>query len=626
MSRFLFLSAGLLFLVGIQALSQIVNPRITTDNSIDLSSAQAVVAQIIRPGMTDEEKVVACWRFMLDHYYHWYPPREDDVYQDVRDFAKNLNSYGFGPCFVNAPVLTALWEAAGYETRCWTINGHTIPEVRYGGAWHMLDADARAWHRKADGEIASVDELSKDATLFTAPKEKSDPYYPFAPPDVVAKPLDPWGPPSRLMDLYLSRNDNVPFNRRAVMGHPMHLILRQGEMITLNYENEGKWYKFAGLPDSALATGPVEINRRFTYGNGHLIWRPDLGRASAEEILWLGSHNIRCRNARLECENEAAPAVAVFRVWSPYVIVEAKGILTLIGDPSKARFEISNDGGYGWFELTAAAWTDRAGDSREGAFDFTGRVVGRYEYLLRVTFEKGALTGVSFDTVFQVSQLSFPRLKPGRNRVKIFRGPDEGHVQLVLGPGRVAKERYLVESKGMDVPKNLTPAKYGEPAYAIYRLVAPAPIVAASLGANLTFDPAPDQLIALSYSMDAGQTWSEVFRLTENANRQHSQFEMDKYVKFENPTDSRELLVRFDMRRNSKYFGSQAVRFYAFYKKSQPGNARLGVELAWVEKQGEKWGAEKTKSFTVSTFPTEVEIECTGDTARFSRITMRALP
>ena len=139
---------------------QVVNPRITTDSSIDTSSAEAVVKQILRPGMTDEQKAIACWRFMLDHFYHFYPPREPDTAGDSRDFQKAINSYGFGPCFYNAPVLTALWDAAGFKHRSWTVTGHSIPEVFYDDAWHMIDADARAFHRKKDGAIASVPELA----------------------------------------------------------------------------------------------------------------------------------------------------------------------------------------------------------------------------------------------------------------------------------------------------------------------------------------------------------------------------------------------------------------------------------------------------------------------------------
>ena len=148
--------AGLL-LASLANAQVVVNPRVQIGNSIDCSSAAEVVKQIIKPDMTDEQKAIACWKFMLDHFYHWFPPYEDTSSEPVRDFAKAINSYGFSPCFGNAPVLTDLWEAAGFKTHSWTITGHSIPEVFYGGAWHMLDADARAFHRKADGQIASVE-------------------------------------------------------------------------------------------------------------------------------------------------------------------------------------------------------------------------------------------------------------------------------------------------------------------------------------------------------------------------------------------------------------------------------------------------------------------------------------
>lgn len=243
-----------------------------------------------------------------------------------------------------------------------------------------------------------------------------------------------------------------------------------------------------------------------------------------------------------------------------------------------------------------------------------------------MTLDDLAFTGLAFDTLIQVAQTAFPRLRPGRNKVTILRGPDEGHVQLVLGPARVAKERYIVESKGMDLPRNLAPAKYGEAAYAIYRLTAPAAITAASLGANLTFDPGPNQHIAISWSIDSGKTWNEVFRMTENPNRHHSQFEIDRYTKIENPTGAKDLLVKFDMLRNSKYFGAPSIRLYAFYAQEQPPDSRLAVELAWIEKQGEQWGPEKTKPLVVSKFPTDVELECAGTAVRFTRIFMQALP
>ena len=257
----------LLVLVQIVPGQVVVNPRITTDSSVDCSSAEGVLKQIITPGMTDEQKARACWRFMLGHFYHWYPPYEDNAYEPVRDFAKAVNSYGYGPCFTNAPVLTDLWVAAGFETRSWTITGHSIPEVFYDGAWHMLDADARAWHRKADGRIAGVEDLAGDMTLFTAPKEKSDPYYPFGAPDVAVAPLDPWGPPSKMMDLYASRRNNYRYNSRAVLGHPMYVTLRQGETLSYGWANRGKWFVFAKDGSWGFDTVPVaRLNEHLYIG------------------------------------------------------------------------------------------------------------------------------------------------------------------------------------------------------------------------------------------------------------------------------------------------------------------------------------------------------------------------
>ena len=38
--------------------------------------------------------------------------------------------------------------------RGWAINGHSVPEVFWDGAWHMLDASLINYFPKADGTIA----------------------------------------------------------------------------------------------------------------------------------------------------------------------------------------------------------------------------------------------------------------------------------------------------------------------------------------------------------------------------------------------------------------------------------------------------------------------------------------
>jgi hypothetical protein len=616
---------------SVDGASVVVNPRITTDSSIDCSSAEAVVKQITKPGMTDEQKALACWQFMLDHYYHWYPPREPDTGGDVRDFAKALNSYGFGPCFQNAPVLTALWEAAGFETRGYTVTGHAIPEVKYGGAWHMIDADARAWHRKADGQIANVGELAKSVVadktkdksnnLFTKPPGKSKPYYPFGAPDKYVSPLDPWGPPSRMLDLYGSTRNNYRYNRRAVMGHPMYLALRQGESVSLMRQNAGTFFN-AKFPKAKVeAGGPVEIKKRYTYSNGRHEWKPDLRKIKVDELLWMGSKNVKVSGNALVVDKAGEPGVAVFRVWCPWVLVDSKVAISSRKEAMKGKYEVSFDGGVAWSDLGQPGWAIRKTGIGVATLDLTKYVAGRYEYLLRITFDSGAVVPMKFDNLFQIATLSLPKLKVGANKVTISRGPDEGVVQLVRSSAKSAKSRYVVESKNMRVPNSVQPAKYNEPAHIVYRLKAPADLVALSVGGALTMDPSrKPQHITASYSIDAGKSWVEVWKLGGNRNRQSSSFEFDKRVELKT-AGVKEALIRFDMLRNSKYFAVGAIRLYGYYKQPQPAGAKLAVELKWDEKAGNKW-TEKSKSLVVSKFPHTFDLTCGGDAVRFAGVTM----
>lgn len=610
----------------------VVNPRLTTDSSLDTSSVTMVVRQIIRPGMSAEEKALACWRFMLDHFYHWHPPQEESVPGEVRDFAKAVNSYGYGPCFVNTPVLAALWQSAGLESRAWRLGGHTVPEVRYGGRWHMLDADARAWHRGSDGQIASVADLASNPSLFLHPRERSVPYYPFAPPDLVAAPLVPWSRPSSMMELYLSQDNNQLANRKAVIGHPMDLTLRAGERLTLAATNTGRWNRTGRwyLPENirqedgrALETGPVDTSGMIRYGNGELHWQPELSQGATLADLWLGTENIRPGARGLERVRASREGVAVFRVWSPYVMVGAR-MRASVGtvSPTPPGCEISTDGGHAWQRLADATWDS---NSLAGAlsqeWDLSGQVAGKYEYLLRVHLQTTPLKGIDFATTVQLAPLALPTLKPGPNTVTIAQGSDQGHVQLVLGEQEVGNARYLVESKGEIGKGQVTPQQLGEECYLVYRLRAPAALTAISVGGQLLLDQAADQFIATSYSLDAGKTWQQLWRLANRKNRDDPEFEIDKRVAVKNPAGSREVLVKFALTRNSPVCAVSGVRLYGFYRQPQVGQGRLKVEVVWQERHGREW-QEKRWSRVVARLPHRAQLRCEGEEVRWARVVM----
>jgi hypothetical protein len=630
MKSLLTVAGMLLFLLSsVSSAAQIVNPRITTDSSIDTSSAQAVVRQITNDKMTDQQKAIACWQFMLDHFYHWTPPKEPDTAGDVRDFAKTINTYGYSPCFGNSPVLSALWEACGFPTRCYTLSGHAIAEVKYGGTWHMLDADARGYHIKADGKIANVRELANDAKLITDPPGgKSKPFYPFGAPDVSVKPFVFWGPSSKMMDLYLSKKNNYQYNRRAVMGHPMYIALRKGETLTFKYANSGLYVKPAVIKPKAMKFfdgGPREVAGLYTYANGSLCWNPNLKdqKADSADIFWLGSKNVSLKDGRIVATEAGKPAVAIFRIWSPYALVAAQAKLT-VASKEPAICSVSYDGGVAFTALNEIAWESGKATVRSAKIDLSRIILGRYEYLLKVELPQGQILGLSFNNTFQASQLTLPRLKPGINQITISRGPDEGHVQLVRAKGKQRKDRYILKSEGLDA-KGLRPQKRDcSQAYAIFKLTAPAKLTAISLGANMTMDPGKKkQYIEALYSIDDGKSWVSTWKQPNHKNWGNSQFEMDKRIKLENASGSKTVQFKFVMARGSKYFGINAVRLYAFYKLTGAAGAKLNLELAWEKKDGDKWTAGGTKSLLVDKFPHKLEIDCGGQAARFSRIVMR---
>ncbi len=634
----------------------VVNPRIRINNSIDCSSAAEVVKQITKPDMTDEQKAIACWQFMLDHFYHWFPPQEDSSPEPVRDFAKAINSYGFSPCFGNAPVLTDLWEAAGFKTRSWTITGHAIPEVFYDGAWHMLDADARAYHRKADGQIAGVEELAKDMTLFTSPPGKSDPFYPFGAPDAAVAPLVPWGPPSKMMDLYKSTRDNYRYNKRAVAGHAMFLALRPGETLTLSPQNQGKWFTFDKLPkdmvwrnkptpDAAQAeieldSGPVEVAGRYTYGNGTLAWQPSLAKIRPDELLWAGSENVQIKDAELAAIDPSKPAVAVFRVYCPWVLVEAKAHLAAKSTSGSPQVAISTDGGFAWAEL-APNWIVEKTGLPAAAIDLTAQVAGKYEYQLRVTLDGSRLYGLKVDNLFQVSPLSLPKMVPGRNFITVYRGPDMGVVQLVQAGNKAARERYIVQTEGLCTPFTPPPDPAGKPVspqyrlaavdpkvpgYAVFKLTAPGDLKAVSIGGLVSISRGPLPSVQGEVSFDAGKTWVKAFRLDKNENPQNTQFEEDARVEAPPAARTRQVLFKLTVSGDKEHRpGLQAgtvesLRLYGYYELPQPSGAKMNLKLAWRELVGRQW-MDRTYEKEITEFPTELMPDLGGEQVELRGIT-----
>ena len=64
------------------------------------------------------------------------PPGEGNVHDPIKTF----NVYGYGMCCCAACNIEALARSVGLQARGRIINAHSVPEVCWDGAWHLLDA------------------------------------------------------------------------------------------------------------------------------------------------------------------------------------------------------------------------------------------------------------------------------------------------------------------------------------------------------------------------------------------------------------------------------------------------------------------------------------------------------
>ncbi len=142
-----------------------VSVRLTRPGWPDLTSAETILASILREGMSDEAKALAIYGFLRDWRSHWHPPDAEDNHDPV----KMVGVYGYGYCDDAARSLDQLARKAGLKSRVWELEGHVVSEVFYEGRWHMLDVDLGKTYRHPLGHLASVEEIARNPHWIADP-------------------------------------------------------------------------------------------------------------------------------------------------------------------------------------------------------------------------------------------------------------------------------------------------------------------------------------------------------------------------------------------------------------------------------------------------------------------------
>lgn len=434
--------------------------KVVSDKVEDITSFEAWNKAVIKDGMTDEQKVLAAWEATVRFRHHDSSPEEFLGIGDSStvDAFKLFNVYGY--CRGNAaqPAFLQLVRQLGYEARAWSVNKWGVPEVFYGGAWHMLDPGMICYFRNADGSIASVEQLCKAVQDWHAQnpgylgddkklKEfQQNGGHKKGPALIASCPtyddrgnfaLNYFGWFTAMIIYDGTSKTPFLFEDAASQGYRVNIQLRKGERLTRNWSNQG-------LHVTAAQGGNVECLRLQTgkgalyytplwndlangrVGNGTHEYAPPLSGPRALDAF-LGSQNLSVKDGSLRALDAALPAEGILRMPGSYVYLAGElNFGATIGDGGAIAVAFSDNHGLSWRELARITTT---GPQK---LELTPHILRRYDYRLKFTLTGASTTlGVlKLTHAIQHSQRALPALGQGDNKVAFAAGPQEGAITI----------------------------------------------------------------------------------------------------------------------------------------------------------------------------------------------------
>jgi len=595
-----------LFLMGSSSLGVVHAPKIVSEHTPDLHSLSDYVAGVVQPDMTQKQKAHTLWEATGDLLYHWCNPveapcRRGGQCDDVTDPIKLMNVYGYTLCFCSAGPMEAIWRAGGLEAREFGLPGHVAPEVWYEGQYHYLDVEMKGYFRRPDGRIASIRECGlRPAELMVKPQFPEH-FFPLS-----KKPFRTYL--SRVV--YAGIADEGPAwygSYRAQSGHVMNISLRKGETYYRAWDNVGRficdyprWITPGTFGTFDVRYGPKDMVSSRSFGNGILIYQPDLTRQTDEyEDGVFACENIVKTDAGLACKEDAPDAWAVFRFELPYVIagdphkIEEPNTTTdaatlAIEGTGRVDVLISTDNGCTW---------QSTGIKGFGRSDLSRFVECRYGYQLKFALHSGAvLRRFRAETSFQLAPTSLPSLKKGANRMTFSLGDAPYEMMTYDLPTWSTREQFeaaVYRSENIrwssEWPIAVSTENTQKPGYVICRLDAPPGKrlrrVAIDLGGSLRWQQWPEDQVHLSVAESEPTNFHRIGSVQGGPYSSHWNRHLYREVDLPRSRDVRTLYVRFDIFRKFRAAVS-ACRFRLFFEDQQPPTPNvddLVVTHGWLE-------------------------------------------
>jgi len=389
-------------------------------------------------------------------------------YEYTRDPLRILYGYGFGCCEQLAATLASIWsggiahtklaghvggpEHPRYPTRIAAMTFHTIPEIFYGNAWHMLDPDHRVFYRNPDGSIASVAQI-------------------LANPSLVANTPDGIGWNSETMaQLYESNASTLQYTPLSYTApaNPLFSLLPQEsmELADQNSWATAVYYPIAAdeAPPAFIGIGQITFYRSISFNGGSTALLDDQS------------------NVQTAVQADGRTALVTSTQGTGSVIVTKSSPFPILGLELSGEFfnndphgsisvETSTDGEHWSAPVVLPVATHVAPATQ--SIDLTASLAGANSYFIKVLLNshpgESGLYNMKVRMDGQMAAQMFPLLQPGR--VNTFNYQDDSpaaqqrsiEIELAVPAGSRELTNLTATSLITEDPINSIAADYGAP-------------------------------------------------------------------------------------------------------------------------------------------------------------------
>ncbi|HUU29091.1 MAG TPA: hypothetical protein VM123_14890 [archaeon] len=459
----------------------IVNPWVTTDKSVNCFSDRTIVADVTAGLTGPQDQAIAIFSFFRRTMFPFtnrneYPYPVNDQ-QHMFDLVRAVNVYGYSLCTQTSAMFASLLKGSGLfeDARCVGVPGHGTAEVKWNGRWHFMDpiVGAYVFRRGAAREIAGIEEIVADTTLFTRAVAEGRAGMPFCQwdggsvyPEQALPETDTWFTYRKygLMFLLGALPKPDPWEETVSITHSMAFSLRPGFRLTRMWDNLPGMYNLSydfhrGSKKNTWSPSPAilpphhpdggreardtvnfplikpyrkTINGRASYhyyANGLLAYEDNFSDKrifqAADSLTGLsvtpapdGAGNM------LRCADSVSDGSAVFRFEAPYVFVggAVSGRAQVRRGSWAAVYMDVGDSGL-WLALGVI---EKGGDF---SFEIPAALLDqRYAFSIKIRLHDGNGPGsvnlreFKAQAVCQLNMYSLPFLAPGENKVTVLAG------------------------------------------------------------------------------------------------------------------------------------------------------------------------------------------------------------